>query len=73
MFQLRKPVTLEGGGHSRHTRRPSNGRVSVFGESAEDWRSQSKRLIVCDSAHCNWDTFPYDLHDPFNWLSRRTL
>lgn len=73
MFQLRNHATLgEGGGHSRRTR-PSNSRVSVFGESAEDWRSQSKRLIVCDSAHCNWDTFPYDLHDPFNWLSLRTL
>lgn len=73
MFPLRKPVTLGGGQRLQTGRRASKSRASVFGESAEDWRSQSHRLIVCDSAHWNWDTFPYDLHDPFNWLSLRTL
>lgn len=54
-------------------RQPHNSGDSNFGESAEEQRSDSKRLIVCDSAHCKWDTFPYDLHDPFNWLSLKTL
>lgn len=72
MFQRRKPVSLGGERLQTH----AEGRtiaVSVFGESAEDRRSQSNRLMVCDSAHCKWDTFPYHLHDPFNWLSLRTL
>lgn len=73
VFQWRGPLILRQKTQIRQCRRPYNSGASDFRDSAEDRSSQSNRLIVCDSAHCKWDTFPYNLHDPLNWLSLKTL